>query len=147
MVESACAECGQTYQARDGRQKYCDVPCRKIAATRRAKTFYDRNPDYNRDKSRRHREKNGYTPWPAKRALGLEIAQIKIDTPCMDCGNNYPQECMDFDHRPGESKQNNVGTMVSHGHGRESVMAEIAKCDIVCANCHRIRTRKRRDGS
>jgi hypothetical protein len=49
---------------------------------------------------------------------------------------------MDFDHISGE-KKNNVGTMVAHGHSRQAVMDEIAKCDLVCANCHRIRTRNR----
>ena len=61
--------------------------------------------------------------------------------PCEDCGNTFPPECMDFDH--AGSKRNNVATMVSHGTGRVAIEAEIAKCSLVCSNCHRIRTKKR----
>lgn len=49
---------------------------------------------------------------------------------------------MDFDHRPGEGKVANVGTMrlkVSEA----TIRKEIAKCDLVCANCHRERTHQR----
>jgi len=102
------------------------------------------NPTANRDASRRYRSINGYGDWPAKRELGLEIKSLKESTPCMDCRQLFPFECMDFDHREASEKSNNVGTMVAHGHNRQKVMAEIAKCDLVCANCHRIRTRKRR---
>lgn len=68
------------------------------------------------------------------------LDQLK-DVPCMDCGNRFPPECMDFDHREGEVKVNNVGTIRHHSVDR--LLAEVAKCDIVCANCHRIRTRRR----
>jgi hypothetical protein len=65
--------------------------------------------------------------------------------PCMDCGGEFPPECMDFDHRPEETKLFHIAQL-SHGRSRERLNAEVAKCDIVCANCHRIRTRKRRIG-
>ena len=64
------------------------------------------------------------------------------DAPCMDCGGTFPPECMDFDHVRGEKKVKAVGDLL-----RCSLvvrLTEIAKCDLVCANCHRIRTRKRR---
>lgn len=61
--------------------------------------------------------------------------------PCMDCGNQFPPECMDWDHRPGEIKYRNVSQI----RGKEKLMAEISKCDLVCANCHRIRSKRRRN--
>jgi hypothetical protein len=61
----------------------------------------------------------------------------------MDCGGTFSPECMDFDHKSGE-KVNNVGTMVVRGWNRARVLAEIAKCELVCANCHRTRTKNRR---
>ena len=67
---------------------------------------------------------------------------MKREALCIDCNGDFPPECMDFDHVRGV-KLNNVGTMVTHGHSRERVMEEIAKCDLVCANCHRIRTKSR----
>lgn len=56
----------------------------------------------------------------------------------MDCGKRYPSYVMDFDHR--ESKIRDVSRMVSLGLGEATVLAEIAKCDVVCSNCHRERT-------
>jgi hypothetical protein len=48
---------------------------------------------------------------------------------------------MDWDHRPGEEKV----FQLSHGekYSWEQLQTEIAKCDLICANCHRIRTRER----
>ena len=62
--------------------------------------------------------------------------------PCMDCGGKFPPECMDFDHRPESSKEFTIG--VSMHRNWERMMKETQKCDIVCANCHRIRTLKRK---
>jgi len=65
--------------------------------------------------------------------------------PCTDCGNCFPPECMDFDHVRGK-KLCNVAAIISSGKSDALLYAEIAKCDLVCANCHRIRTRKRKLG-
>ena len=62
------------------------------------------------------------------------------DRPCHDCGQTFPPECMDFDHRDGTTKADNVSRLL---HSWPALLAEIAKCDLVCANCHRIRTRRR----
>lgn len=62
--------------------------------------------------------------------------------PCMDCGNSFPPECMDFDHRPNEVKKFHIGQEVTKA--LKTLKEEIAKCDVVCANCHRIRTTDRR---
>jgi hypothetical protein len=64
--------------------------------------------------------------------------------PCADCGQRYPHYVMDFDHRPGEKKCFNIS--IAAGQTRlslQKMLAEIAKCDVVCANCHRERTYKR----
>ncbi len=65
------------------------------------------------------------------------IMDIK-DVPCMDCGEKYPSYVMDFDHRDKSEKLFNIGQ--GRCRGIDSVHAEIAKCDIVCSNCHRERT-------
>lgn len=62
------------------------------------------------------------------------------NNPCMDCGGTFPPCAMDFDHREAESKEQGICQMVRGGWSRERILAEIAKCDLVCANCHRIRT-------
>jgi hypothetical protein len=54
----------------------------------------------------------------------------------MDCGKQFLPCQMDFDHRPGENKLQVVARLTS----REAILSEIKKCDLVCANCHRLRT-------
>jgi len=63
--------------------------------------------------------------------------------PCTDCGGRFPPECMDFDHIRGQ-KLRQVGQMLMCSELR--IAEEIAKCEVVCANCHRTRSRKRRAG-
>ena len=57
----------------------------------------------------------------------------------MDCGKQYSYYVMDLDHVRGE-KICNVSLMVSMGFSDEEIIEEIAKCDVVCSNCHRERT-------
>jgi hypothetical protein len=59
--------------------------------------------------------------------------------PCMDCGILYPFYVMDFDHRDPSDKSSNVSKLVKTGTLQE-LIDEIAKCDVVCSNCHRERT-------
>ena len=60
------------------------------------------------------------------------------DVPCADCGQKFPPCAMDYDHKVGEIKSFNVGT--GYSYTIVNVIKEIDKCDVVCANCHRIRT-------
>lgn len=62
--------------------------------------------------------------------------------PCVDCGES-DVVVLDFDHR--SNKLRNVSRMVSAGTSWDSILAEIAKCDVVCANDHRRRTAKSQD--
>ena len=63
--------------------------------------------------------------------------------PCLDCGGTFPFFIMQFDHRDPSEKRYMVSMMVGRT-GTERILAEVAKCDIVCANCHRERTYQRR---
>ena len=78
----------------------------------------------------------------SKAELTKYVNELKTSTPCMDCGIKYPPFVMEFDHRGGEVKLNNVSELTRYG-SRKRIDAEIAKCDLVCANCHRVRTYKR----
>lgn len=61
------------------------------------------------------------------------------DVPCCDCGIKYPYYVMDFDHVRGKKKFN-LSVAASKYRSLLTVLNEINKCDIVCANCHRERT-------
>lgn len=66
------------------------------------------------------------------------------DVPCADCGGVYHYCVMDFDHREGTQKVENISRMVSQSFPKSAIIREMKKCDVVCANCHRLRTHKRR---
>ena len=70
--------------------------------------------------------------------------QVKADRGCAECGLVMPDhpEVFDFDHAPGSDKLRHVADFATKGT-IEELLAEIAKCEVVCANCHRIRTRAR----
>ncbi len=70
-----------------------------------------------------------------------EFARQVKNRPCADCGVHYPYYVMDFDHREDEVKKFGLNSL-----GRTTMnflKREIAKCDVVCANCHRERTYRR----
>lgn len=74
------------------------------------------------------------------------LAWIK-SAPCMDCGVQYPPYVMDFDHRePKASRRHAIGFLANTAPSGEALMEEIYKCDLVCANCHRERTYRRKCG-
>lgn len=80
----------------------------------------------------------------ARAALVNEVNILK-NVPCTDCGVKYPPYVMDFDHIDGQEKSDNVSVLIRKG-SRSAVMDEIAKCEVVCSNCHRIRTHNRNSG-
>lgn len=61
--------------------------------------------------------------------------------PCADCGIQYPYYVMDFDHREDEVKMHQLNQAARLK--MKTIKDEIAKCDVVCANCHRERTFQR----
>ena len=67
------------------------------------------------------------------------------DVPCADCGGRFDPCSMDFDHRNPHEKVARVPSMIGRA-GDARILAEVATCDIVCANCHRVRTEVRRSG-
>lgn len=73
-----------------------------------------------------------------------EIINDAKAKPCTDCGVAYPPHVMDFDHLDGSEKRFNVADAVSHGYSDETIRDELAKCELVCANCHRERTHRRK---
>lgn len=77
-----------------------------------------------------------------KAHLAKYIQDIKEKTPCMDCKINYPYYVMDFDHVRGR-KHKNVAELIPT-LSKKKIDEEIAKCEVVCSNCHRVRTHERK---
>lgn len=72
------------------------------------------------------------------------VNKIKYWSDCEDCGYNFAICAMDFDHVRGV-KKGAISQLVQKGCSLETLKEEIAKCEIVCSNCHRVRTAERRE--
>lgn len=72
----------------------------------------------------------------------LRVNSIAMERGCMDCGYNKHPHALDWDHVRGVKLFN-----IAHGLDRtwDTVQAELDKCEVVCANCHRIRTNRQRE--
>ena len=91
------------------------------------RAHYKANKSYYVDKAKRHKSDNG------------ELVREAKSVPCMDCGGTFPYYVMDFDHREGKSF-----TLGKYREmGKQQILQEIEKCDVVCSNCHRVRTATR----
>ena len=84
------------------------------------------NPDYYRDKQARtiKERKQWYKDYKANQS-------------CERCGFSHPA-ALQFHHRDPKTKKHQVCRMVSSGHSVKAILAEIAKCEVLCANCHHI---------
>ena len=80
--------------------------------------------------------------WYSRREEKLKYVDSYLkDNACVDCGEADPV-VLEFDHRNPEEKHKCISKMTYSGHSLEALKAEIAKCDIRCANCHKRRTAK-----
>lgn len=114
---------------------YRNSPSGKAARHRADIKFYRRHRQKCVQKSRDYRKAH-----PEKgiaiRERNKAIIRDAKKKPCADCGQSYPFYVMDFDHQ--KDKLFNIGK--ASCCSVETLQREIAKCDVVCANCHRIRT-------
>ena len=135
-MKRSCGRCGELKpveefawrrRARGQRDNYCR-PCR--AAYKQE--HYARNRQRYIDDAQRRRR-----ALVAERTT--ELLEFLLSHPCADCGEADPL-VLEFDHRSDKSFNVSKGL---RDHSWPAVLAEIAKCDVVCANCHRRRTARR----
>jgi hypothetical protein len=105
------------------------------------KAYHKRYQAENRERLVKQRQEYWVTRGKARvRPLVIErrawINSMK-EAPCMDCGGRFPPCAMDFDHANGD-KAATVSQMMFAPEA--DVLREIQKCELVCANCHRVRT-------
>ena len=137
-----CTRCGQekppSYFAVKGKYKNRE--------TKRQSWCKECNRSYQRQHYLDNREtyiKNATSYTKKMREIAFEFTrQLKENTPCKDCNKSFHFSAMDFDHL--EDKSFSIGDACSNGYSIERIKEEIAKCEIVCSNCHRIRTYNRR---
>jgi hypothetical protein len=103
--------------------------CRKVIDRER----YKANPDSFKERNKAHRKTNLQN----NRLKKLEYLSNKS---CVDCGESNPI-VLDFDHINRKTKEASISDKMSWWSWSR-ILTEIAKCEIRCANCHRIRTAK-----
>jgi hypothetical protein len=75
----------------------------------------------------------------ARRSVAL--LEIKKKLSCSVCSENHPAT-LDFHHNNPNEKVMGVGKMIRLGLSMDRILAEIAKCTVLCSNCHRKETAK-----
>ena len=75
-----------------------------------------------------------------RRAKMKAVLHAALDRPCHDCGIRLPPEVMEFDHVRGKKRVNLCQANRAGGYlSWVALDEEIAKCDVRCPNCHRLR--------
>lgn len=100
-----------------------------------ARRHYDRNKDAMKARAK---------AWTAKNRVAVRrwVDHYLSTTPCVDCGED-DREVLEFDHRDPSAKHFTIGDSKNRmSLSLPRIQAEIAKCDVRCANCHRRRTRR-----
>lgn len=175
-TERALDDFHRAARSKDGRAGYCK-PCskeksrvwyaanadhaREVSARwkreRSSKERTGKGVNYDRKYLSGLRPEDFETPEDFRKALSSDqfardarkakahVRAIKAN-PCMDCGNCFHFSAMDFDHVRGE-KRWNVSQMVLRGMSIRAIDREIAKCELVCSNCHRVRTWNRQQNA
>jgi hypothetical protein len=116
---------GAFHKWRDGHQPWCKA-CRSV---------YDAEY-HQRVRHRRLEQKREY-----HEAFDAWQQSLKAGKPCTDCGQTFDPAAMQWDHLPQFAKVANVSDLARR-HNRRMVLEEIEKCELVCANCHAVRTRR-----
>ena len=115
-------------EARRGFQPWCKA-CRK---------------EYDAAYSARPLERRRELRAERKREFVVWYRALKEDRPCTDCGGRFPAAAMQWDHLPGSEKAADVANLLRRS-SKARILEEIAKCELVCANCHATRTVHRRE--
>jgi pimeloyl-ACP methyl ester carboxylesterase len=74
-----------------------------------------------------------------RRSMHEKLATYLAEHPCVDCGET-DLRCLEFDHRDRATKTANIARLLQNFSSWAVILAEIEKCDVRCANCHRRRT-------
>ena len=84
--------------------------------------------------------------------LQLKLAMMELlGGVCVDCGNKYHFSAMDFDHIVPHLKKSTISDLLGTASPREAedykiLVEEVKKCELRCANCHRVKTWKNKEG-
>lgn len=96
---------------------------------------------YQADYYQRNKEAYAVAAKARRKARNDYVIKLKSENPCVDCGKFYHYCQMQYDHI-GTDKVTEVSKLVKNGT-IDKIQAEIDKCELVCANCHALRSWQR----
>lgn len=70
------------------------------------------------------------------------VADLKVARGCRECGYNQHPEALHFHHRDPATKEFQIARAIGQATAMHKILAEIDKCDILCANCHAIQDKE-----
>lgn len=94
---------------------------------------------YDRDWYHRNQEKSKAKVRARRAQYVARWKEYKSKLSCQKCGFSHPG-ALHFHHRDPSQKDDNLGSMMGRGVAWETLLKEIEKCDVLCANCHAILT-------
>lgn len=110
---------------------------------RYAKDRYENNKDYFRqyyvDNKERQKEDRRLIRDKNRKLARDFVKAYLIEHPCMNCGEKDILT-LEFDHRDPSTKTYTIRKMIEDRRNSSAIAEEIAKCDVLCGNCHRRRT-------
>ncbi|HEX6621326.1 MAG TPA: helix-turn-helix transcriptional regulator, partial [Solirubrobacteraceae bacterium] len=95
---------------------------------------------YFRERGDIHRRQSYAAKLARQRALSAQVLDHLRHHPCVDCGEADPV-LLEFDHL--HEKTASISVLLSQAATSKAIEAEIARCEVVCTNCHRRRTATR----
>lgn len=120
------------------------MPCREYYDPVEAKAYREANLEHIQEYHKRYREQHraemvAYNKaWCQKnKRIVRRLIQFIRRRGCARCPENRAP-CLDFHHRDPTDKVRDVSTLFQKGRTPDVVWAEIQKCDLICANCHRV---------
>jgi len=100
----------------------------------------EKRAERNRSYQKKWYEANKETQYARLRKVKSDKKQwfldIKKELKCCQCAENHIAT-LDFHHIDPMTKEESVSTMLRQGRGRQRILDEIAKCIVLCSNCHR----------
>jgi len=124
-----CQHCNIEFEATRPNKIYCTGICGQRAAVKR---YYIKHKQSRKDRvvKRSDRARPG-----RRHNRKLIIQEYKACRPCVICGESDPV-CLTFHHRDPATKKFSISQSLRVGVKLDVVIAEMEKCDIICANCH-----------
>lgn len=120
--------------------------CTKCKQEKETTQFFPAYKSRNKDKLQSHckscaSESIAKSIKKKSKEIKQKLDEYKLCLGCTDCGYNAHPEALDFDHI--QEKSFDIA-YAKQRYSWEMIQEEIKKCEVVCANCHRIRTANRR---